>query len=274
MSFIIQPLKDASIPPIDIGNLGRKSILESINNNNILRVRKSPRDWESSSRYTLREKDDCLGSHSPLHCFETTDKLYSNGTVEDIITANTIFRNPISKLISNDSTYTYENLFRDDMKKFEDEIFDWRIEIRSNANNIQNRMKILAPFSKITDQNYPIELVNIDDSLKKILSVPLIFNYINNPYRDALSNSYRQIQEFYDLILNFFYTCHLVNDSINFDKIDTKKVMIIDPCSRQKIRNYNKAIMLKLYIFDNQNYLMDFIKLLLKFYYPNVSKHL
>lgn len=94
--------------------------------------------------------------------------------------------------------YTYEHMFRVDMEKFKLKTFDWRIEIRSNEHDILNRMDILTPYTMIGSMDYPIEFVRIDENLKRVISPYLIYNYLNHPFTDMLSNSFIKIQKLYD----------------------------------------------------------------------------
>jgi hypothetical protein len=158
---------------------------------------------------------------------------------EDTHTFETIMEKEIKQL---QKRYTYEYMFREDMKKFKEKTFDWRIEIRSNADDILNRMDILTPYTFIGEKNYPIEFIRIDDNLKRVVSPHMIYNYLNHPFRDMLSNSFIKIQKFYDLLLKYFYICHLVNDSMNLEKIDSEKICALDPWAREKIRNYARQM--------------------------------
>jgi len=73
--------------------------------------------------------------------------------------------------------YSYEYMFREDMKKFKEKTFDWRIEIRSNFHDINNRIDILIPYSYLFENNYPIEFVKVDENFKKVVNPGLIYNY-------------------------------------------------------------------------------------------------
>ena len=86
---------------------------------------------------------------------------------EDTHTYETLVEKEIKQL---QKRYTYEYMFREDMKKFKEKTFDWRIEIRSNADDILNRMDILTPYTFIGEKNYPIEFIKIDDNLKRVVS--------------------------------------------------------------------------------------------------------
>lgn len=165
-------------------------------------------------------------------------------------------------------------MFREDMKKFKEKTFDWRIEIRSNADDILNRMDILTPYTFIGEKNYPIEFIRIDDNLKRVVSPHMIYNYLNHPFRDMLSNSFIKIQKFYDLLLKYFYICHLVNDSMNLEKIDPQNICSLDPWAREKIRNYARQMLDEKYAQDENFNLFDIIRVLLKFYFPTASKNL
>lgn len=170
--------------------------------------------------------------------------------------------------------YTYEAMFREDMDKFKEKTFDWRIEIRSNFHDIKNRIDILRPYTYLRENDYPIEFVKIDENFKLVLAPGLIFNYLNHPFRDMLSSSFIIIQEFYDYLQKYFFICHLVNDSIHYQKIEPDKIQILDPWAREKIRNYNKVMLEEKYILDEEINLFDIIRVLLKFYFPVVSKNL
>jgi hypothetical protein len=204
-----------------------------------------------------------------------TDRIDFSELMEgNLLQKKILEKTSISKKHSTKFTPDHQAIFDEDTTKFAQDKFDWRTEIRSEEENIRERTAFFKPFLLMSEVNYPIEYILFDENLKNLINLELILKYISNTYDDIASSSYEKIHEFYTNLLGFFLVYHLSSDSKYLDKLDSEKMRLLNPMSRQKIRNFNKENLDSKYNKNDDINIFNFIKILLQDYSPRIGKHL